>query len=1044
MISWEKELELVRDVLKASPRGLTVTDVAEKLLISRNSSAKYLEMLLMAGQVDMRTFGRSKIFSLSSRMPLATTLSLSSEMIVFIDESLQIVEANEQFLKFVEIPRGKVLGQSIESTSLPLLLHRDILLNIRDTLRGREFVREIGVSKGRAEYYFKVKIIPIVAQDGRRMAAIIFENVTDRKRAELALKESEARYRAVVENQTDMICRILPDTTITFVNEAWCHTFQVAREDVIGKKHIDFIPPHYKTLFQRDIDNICLDKPASIVEADVVMPDGKKHWIQYSFRGLFGDDRRLAELQIVARDITSRKNAELALRDSEEKYRFLVENSKDITWKTDLEGKWTFISNNVEGVVGLKPAEVIGRTIWDFLAPECHDLVRDKILRRCRGEDLPPYEALMVGKDGRKIPFELTAVPIVDDKGKIVGVQGVSRDVTERRRAVKALRESEEKFRVLAETTRAGIVLFRFDKFIYVNHMVEMSLGYTKDEMLAMNFRDVVHPDSWELVLRRGQERLQGLPLPSTYELKALTKGGEIRWVEFSPAVIDYQGQPTFIATIFDITERIRVEEALRESEEKFRVLAETTRAGIVLFRYDKFIYVNPFVEMSLGYTKDELLAMNFWDVVQPDSQEMVLSRGQERLQGLPLPSTYELKALTKGGEIRWVEFSPAVIDYQGQPTFIATIFDITERNRVEEALRESEEKFRLLAETSPAAIFIYQEDQFDRYVYVNPAMESITGYSRDELMKIDPIDIIHPDYREKVRKLVSQNKQGVMAHSRYEVKILTKDGRERWMDGSSASMTYDNKPAGLTVAFDVTDRKQAEEALKSAKQQAELYLDLMGHDIRNMNQIGIGFLELVMGSPDISKHDKELLLKSLGSLENSTRLIDSVRKLQKARSGELNLHEIDACQTFMQVLARYSSMPGVRASFSYDIPASCPVRANELLHEVFENIVGNAIKHGGPEPTVNVQFDTVDREGRIFNRFIVEDNGPGIPDEMKDRIFNRLQRGGSEANSNGLGLYIAKSLVESYDGRVWAEDRVPGDHTKGARFVVMLPLAGK
>ena len=142
-------------------------------------------------------------------------------------------------------------------------------------------------------------------------------------------------------------------------------------------------------------------------------------------------------------DITEQKKAEEALRKSEEKYRFLVENSKDVTWVVDLQGRWTFISSNVEKVAGYRADEVLGKTIWDFLAPECHDLVREKLRRRARGEDLPPYEVLMVDKDGRRIPFELVATAVVDDGGNVVGVQGVSRDITERKRVEEALRESE-------------------------------------------------------------------------------------------------------------------------------------------------------------------------------------------------------------------------------------------------------------------------------------------------------------------------------------------------------------------------------------------------------------------------------------------------------------------------------------------------------------------------------------------------------------------------------------------------------------------------
>jgi signal transduction histidine kinase len=347
-------------------------------------------------------------------------------------------------------------------------------------------------------------------------------------------------------------------------------------------------------------------------------------------------------------------------------------------------------------------------------------------------------------------------------------------------------------------------------------------------------------------------------------------------------------------------------------------------------------------------------------------------------------------------------------------------ITDITESKRAEEKIAH----LASFPELNPNPIFEVGTDGTVKYA--NPATDRL-------FPDLNALGTVHP-LLNRFKDIISELEKGGPA--------LVRDIK---YNGVFFQQTIYYVPESGIVRFynlDITERKRAEEELKEAKHQAELYLDLMGHDIRNMNMIGMGFLELALESSDIKNEDKELLLKSLGSLENSTRLIDNVRKLQKARSGELKHHEIDACEMFLRVLAHFSSMPGVKVSFNYEIPPSCPVMANELLYEVFENIVGNAIKHGGSETIIDVRFDQVTEDGCMYNRFIVEDNGPGIPDAFKDRIFNRLQRGDSKTKGTGLGLYLVKSLVESYGGRVCVEDRVKGDYTKGARFVVMLPAA--
>jgi PAS domain S-box-containing protein len=229
-----------------------------------------------------------------------------------------------------------------------------------------------------------------------------------------------------------------------------------------------------------------------------------------------------------------------------------------------------------------------------------------------------------------------------------------------------------------------------------------------------------------------------------------------------------------------------------------------------------------------------------------------------------------------------------------------------------------------------------------------------------------------------------------------------------------------------------------AEEALIDAKTQAELYLDLMGHDINNMHQIALGYLELARDMIRMDEQQKEFLEKPIEVLQRATRLIVNVRKLQQLQEGLLLTSIVDVHTVLADVQREYGSVPG--KTVTLNLNDHCQVRANEFLQDVFANLVGNAIKHTGDRAEVLITLEKMLKNGHCNCRVTVEDNGPGIPDNFKDLVFNRMLKGTEKAKGIGLGLYLVKSLVESYGGRVWVEDRVKGDPGRGAKFVVMLP----
>lgn len=238
--------------------------------------------------------------------------------------------------------------------------------------------------------------------------------------------------------------------------------------------------------------------------------------------------------------------------------------------------------------------------------------------------------------------------------------------------------------------------------------------------------------------------------------------------------------------------------------------------------------------------------------------------------------------------------------------------------------------------------------------------------------------------------------------------------------------------------------RKRAEEALSESKAQAELYVDFMSHDINNMNQVALGFLELaaekMSAEGRLEKGDMVLLEKPMGTLRNSARLIDNVKKLQRLKAGTLEPVVMDLGEELQKAADDIRHIPGRHVNVDYGPVPGCLVKANELLRDVFANISGNCLKHSSPDMPLNIVIRI--STSKSWHRITIEDNGPGIADCRKSEVFGRLSFGKMKSMGTGLGLGLVKTLVESYHGRIWAEDRVPGDYRQGCRFVVELPEA--
>ena len=509
-------LEEVKSVLQMAPRGMTIGSVSEKMRISRNSAAKYLDMLLIAGEVERRTFGRSKIYMLSRKVPLVTTLSLSSEMIVFIEEDLKVIEVNEQFLRFAGLERWQIAGRSLEEIDVEILAHRWVLLNVREALRGKEDAREICVTRGNEEYFFSVKLIPMTSKDGRNQIAIVYANITARKRAEIALQESEARYRAVVEEQSDPICRVLPDTTVTFANEACYRFFGRRRDDLMGRKLADMLLPHCPDSLRRFLENLRFDQPTHTSDHEISLAGERTRWVQLVCSSIFDDRRKLIEYQIVIHDITDLKRAEAALRESKEMFRVAFDRSPVGACILSPDLRFLRVNPEFSRITGYREHDLKSMTFLDLTYPDDREpdaRMTGDLLAGCIGQYRS--ETRCIRKDGEVIWVRKRGQVTKDPSGMPLYFLPVFEDITAEKR-----REESLKITQLSVDKSADEVSWvsQSGRLLYVNETSCRKLGYSREELMNMHVWDIdpiVTQEKYQVIMddlrKAGQMRIESI-----------------------------------------------------------------------------------------------------------------------------------------------------------------------------------------------------------------------------------------------------------------------------------------------------------------------------------------------------------------------------------------------------------------------------------------------------------------------------------------------------------------------------------------------------
>ena len=391
----------IKDILKKNPKGMSITEIVRALGINRNTAGRYLETLLVSGQVELRRYGMAKIYMLSHRVPLSAVLSISSELVIQLDSHMRIIFANEPFLDLIGADEKDILGKNIEFTSVALVfdeLFVKFIERIREGVAGIEWSGEIELaSKGIVVF---CRIAPTVFDDGCKGVSIILEDITQRKKGERALLESEATARALMNSPTDTI--MLMDTRgfILDLNDTAASKFKEYGANLVGKL-ADTLLPDEVAKSRRALTTQVLEKKQMVRYEDE--RDGR--WYDTVAYPVIVDGE-VTRIAMIARDITDRKMSEDALRESEERYRRLVEISPDAVL-IHREGKIVFINPAGLKMLGAShSSEIIGKEVLEFIQPTYRDTLRENIEKDLSGEITPTLELHMLRLDGTSVIIE--------------------------------------------------------------------------------------------------------------------------------------------------------------------------------------------------------------------------------------------------------------------------------------------------------------------------------------------------------------------------------------------------------------------------------------------------------------------------------------------------------------------------------------------------------------------------------------------------------------------------------------------------------------
>ncbi len=817
------------------------------------------------------------------------------------------------------------------------------------------------------------------------------------------IKDSPIFKTSPNKEWTELFCSLAPDFTLTFLNEAFVEYFNIKREGFIGKKLMPMMKEEYRDKVSDIIRSLSPANPVVSFEYTQTYAGCEIRWLSWQVRALFDENDSLIEYHAVCQDITESKEAWEQLRH-----------------RLNIEHALTQISRVLVGCDEVDFNEIL-KTIGEALE------VNRVYIFEFRENGRKTNKSW--GWSDLHTRFDFEKFVNHDTKPFSWGF----RQLQQNHSIIIVDRNS-----IAAEAQAERDLLDQ--QGIYATVMVPI-LGCDHELLACIGFDDTEKSRQWK-----------------TEDIKCLEMLAKM---------------------LASYWERRRMEKSLQAAEAQFRALADTAPAVIFVYSLSNLgnplRYLNNSYPEISGYSREELLNKSWWDIIHPDYRELAKARAGSRLQGQMPPVRYEMPMLNKSGKIFWVDMAANMIEWAGETAVIGVIYDISDRKLMEEELRQardelenrvikrtaelvavneklrreiierqkieqeltrSEANFRKLAETSPALIYVSQEDKF---LYTNATCSAKTGYSREQLAAMNVWNFLRADYRELVRKnnLARQNGVNIPA---YEVIINGQSGQEICGYIYADIIDYEGQQATLVMIVDITERKKMEEDLLQASKLESLGVLAGGiaHDFNNILTVISGNISLAKMIVDNENEVSEIL----NEVEQAAwQARDLTQQLLTFSKGGAPIKETASIQDLLRETASFV-LRGSNVSCFHSIPDELwPVSIDRgQISQVINNLIINAdqaMPEGGLIILFAENYSAVPGSSLPAGDYVkigIIDAGTGIAPEDLPKIFDPYFS--TKSKGHGLGLTSSYSIIKKHDGHI----EVSSDIAVGTTVSIFLP----